>query len=99
MGLFHQSTMPTSLQLATFPSFHTLETRVSTNSPTVYVVADDDEGFVKYLADAKTDKVLGVHMIGPVRRPPPFPPAISPASLLLTGVSLRSLPLGGTDGG
>jgi len=24
----------------------------------------DDEGFVKYLADAKTDKVLGVHMIG-----------------------------------
>lgn len=27
---------------------------------------DDDEGFVKYLADAKTDKVLGVHMIGPM---------------------------------
>jgi len=26
---------------------------------------DDDEGFVKYLSDAKTDKVLGVHMIGP----------------------------------
>jgi len=25
---------------------------------------DDDEGFVKYLADAKTDKVLGCHMIG-----------------------------------
>ena len=24
------------------------------------------EGFVKILADAKTDKVLGVHMIGPM---------------------------------
>jgi len=28
--------------------------------------SDDDEGFVKYLADAKTDKVLGCHMIGAV---------------------------------
>jgi len=27
---------------------------------------DDDEGFVKYLTDAKTDKVLGCHMIGPM---------------------------------
>jgi len=26
---------------------------------------DDSDGFVKYLADKKTDKVLGVHMIGP----------------------------------
>lgn len=31
------------------------------------MLLDDDEGFVKYLTDAKTDKVLGVHMIGPVR--------------------------------
>ena len=26
---------------------------------------DEPEGFVKILADSKTDKVLGVHMIGP----------------------------------
>jgi len=26
---------------------------------------DDTEGFVKFVADAKTDRVLGVHMIGP----------------------------------
>ena len=26
---------------------------------------DESEGFVKILADAKTDKVLGVHIIGP----------------------------------
>ena len=26
---------------------------------------DEPEGFVKILADAKTDKVLGVHIIGP----------------------------------
>ena len=28
---------------------------------------DDAEGFVKILADAKTDKVLGAHLIGPAR--------------------------------
>ena len=33
---------------------------------------------MKYLADAKTDKVLGVHMIGPVRRPLPSLPPFSP---------------------
>jgi len=38
--------------------------------PLLIFVSDDDEGFVKYLSDAKTDKVLGVHMIGPVRFPP-----------------------------
>eukprot|EP01087_Luapelamoeba_hula_P007224 TRINITY_DN1755_c0_g1_i1.p1 TRINITY_DN1755_c0_g1~~TRINITY_DN1755_c0_g1_i1.p1 ORF type:complete len:511 (+),score=92.43 TRINITY_DN1755_c0_g1_i1:37-1569(+) len=27
---------------------------------------DDDEGYVKYLSDSRTDKVLGVHMIGPM---------------------------------
>ncbi len=27
---------------------------------------DDNDGFVKFLADAKTDRILGAHMIGPV---------------------------------
>ena len=31
-------------------------------------VNHEAEGFVKVLADAKTDRVLGVHMIGPRRR-------------------------------
>ena len=26
---------------------------------------DDDDGFVKFLADAKTDRILGAHMVGP----------------------------------
>ena len=27
---------------------------------------DDNDGFVKFLADAKTDRILGAHIIGPV---------------------------------
>ena len=29
------------------------------------LAADDTVGFVKFVADAKTDRILGVHMIGP----------------------------------
>jgi len=27
---------------------------------------DDNDGFVKFLADAKTDRILGAHIVGPV---------------------------------
>lgn len=35
---------------------------------------DETEGFVKVLADATTDRVLGVHIIGTVRPPSPLLP-------------------------
>jgi len=31
----------------------------------LFFCVDDAEGFIKFLTDASTDKILGVHMIGP----------------------------------
>jgi len=39
---------------------------------------DDVEGFVKILADAKTDRILGCHIIGPVRVEPSDTAGCSP---------------------
>ena len=41
--------------MVSFHLWQTLETKA----------IDDTEGFVKILADEKTDKVLGAHLIGP----------------------------------
>jgi hypothetical protein len=54
----HVRTVSTQNQISSF----------SSNSITDYLleILDDTEGLVKFLADPETDRLLGVHMIGPV---------------------------------
>lgn len=51
-------------KVGTFP--FVANSRAKTNGTAHFLKVDDTEGFIKVLSNAQDDKILGVHVIGPV---------------------------------